>query len=79
MDVSLNSVTYRELACSNENNTNNAKEITIDDVLKFIEENGEVYNHKIKKALEKFEDRGTSIEEIVSRKRSMYERLSKLW
>lgn len=49
MDVSLNSVTYRELACSNENNTNNAKEITIDDVLKFIEENGEVYNHKIKR------------------------------
>lgn len=57
---------------------NSSKEVTIDDVLKFIEENGEVYNHKIKKALEKFENRGTSIEEIVSRRRSMYERLSKL-
>lgn len=40
MDVSLNSVTYGELACSEESSGENTKEITIDDVLKFIEENG---------------------------------------
>lgn len=53
------------------------KEITIDDVLLFIEQNGEVYNYRIKKALEKFDGRGVPIEEIVSQKKSMYERLSK--
>lgn len=78
MDVSLNSVTYGELACSEESSGENTKEITIDEVLKFIEENGKVYNYKIKKALENFENRGTPIEEIVNRRRSMYERLSKL-
>ena len=54
------------------------KNVTIDDVLDFIEKNGEVYNYRIKKALSKFDNRGASVEEIVSKKRSMYERLSKL-
>lgn len=54
------------------------KNITIDDVLEFIEKNGEVYSYKIMKALEKFDNRGVSVEDVVSENRNMYERLSKL-
>lgn len=78
MDVSLNSITQRELACTKEDSSKNTKEVTIDDVLKFIEDKGFLYSDRIEEALKKFEYRGTPIEEIVSRKRSMYQRLSRL-
>lgn len=79
MDVSLNSITYRELACSNENNANNDKEITIDDVLDFIRMNGIICESQIKECLveAKNSDRSKMMR-IVNRRRSMYERLSKL-
>lgn len=79
MEVSLNSITYEELACSNENNTNNNKEITIDDVLDFIRMNGIIYESQIKECLVEAKNSDRSkMNRIVNRRRAMYERLSKL-
>lgn len=81
MDVSLNSVTYGELACSSKDNvnTNNDKEITIDDVLDFIRMNGIIYESQIKECLVEAKNSDRSkMNRIVNRRRSMYERLSKL-
>ena len=52
--------------------------ITIDDVLAFIEKNGEVYSYRIMKALEKFDNRGIAVEDVIAENRNMYERLAKL-
>ena len=80
MDVSLNSITYKELACSEESPNKNTKEITIDDVLEFIKNNGHLYEDEINKSIieAKENDRSKTMR-IVNRRRSMYERLSKLW
>ena len=79
MDVSLNSITYKELACSEESPNKNTKEITIDDVLEFIKNNGHLYEDEINKSIieAKENDRSKTMR-IVNRRRSMYERLSKL-
>lgn len=51
--------------------------ITIDDVLKFIEEEGMQYDYDIQLALDKLK-KGKPIEEIINKRKSMYERLAKL-
>lgn len=55
------------------------KEITIDDVLEFIRENGHIYNARIREELDKNKN---SIDEeikiILNNRHSMYEKLSKL-
>lgn len=80
MDVSLNSITYKELACSEESSNKNTKEITIDDVLEFIKNNGHLYEDEINKSIiEAKENDRSKMMRIVNRRRSMYERLSKLW
>lgn len=80
MDVSLNSITYKELACSEESPNKNTKEITIDDVLEFIKNNGHLYEDEINKSIiEAKENDRSKMMRIVNRRRSMYERLSKLW
>lgn len=79
MDVSLNSITYKELACSEESPNKNTKEITIDDVLEFIKNNGHLYEDEINKSIiEAKENDRSKMMRIVNRRRSMYERLSKL-
>lgn len=55
------------------------KQITVEFVKKFIHEHGRVYDYDIRKALEEFDVDMDSIKALVNKRRSMYERLSKLW
>lgn len=77
MDVSLNSITYGELACTEEDSK--TKSISIDSVLEFIRKNGHLYEDEINKCLcEAKESDRNKMMRIVNKRRSMYERLSKL-
>lgn len=51
----------------------------LDFVLDFIKKHGMTYDYVIRKALDDFELKEPSTEEIVKNRKSMYERLSKLW
>ena len=67
---------HDEVACTTEDSRNVQERL--DDVLDFIDKYGNVYNHRIKQALKKFDNKGASHEEILCKRYSMYERLSNL-
>lgn len=54
------------------------KEISIDDVIEFIEKYGAIYDYKIYKALEKLPNPKITPKEATSKRANLYERLSKL-
>lgn len=55
------------------------KEITIEDVLKFIDENSDVYGARIKQELDKKKTiSDEKIKSILNNRHSMYEKLAKL-
>jgi hypothetical protein len=52
---------------------------TIDDVIKFIDEQGDIYGARIREELDKKKnDSNEKIKNILNKRHSMYERLAKL-
>lgn len=59
-------------------NNDKVTEEGLEFVLNFIKEHGQTYDYIIRKALDDIELKTPTIESIVSKRKNMYERLSKL-